>query len=53
MGPYIMSCPEAIRDNPFFRDDEDRHIFLDIIGEASERFAIEIHAEGCCKELDA
>ena len=29
---------------PIFRDDEDRRIFLDIIGEASQRFAIEIHA---------
>ena len=29
---------------PIFRDDEDRRIFLDIIGEASERFVVEIHA---------
>ncbi|MCK4530642.1 MAG: transposase [Candidatus Marinimicrobia bacterium] len=29
---------------PIFRDDEDRRIFLDIIGEASERFEIELHA---------
>ena len=27
---------------PIFRDDKDRCIFLDIIGDASERFAIEI-----------
>jgi REP element-mobilizing transposase RayT len=41
----LISCSVPRQSGqPIFRDDEDRCIFIDIIGEASERFAIEIHA---------
>ena len=39
---HVMS--RGNQGQPIFRDDKDRGIFLDIIGEASQRFAIEIHA---------
>lgn len=43
-GAWYLVENQAINNKKIFQDDEDRHTFLDLIGEASQMFRVEIHA---------